>query len=318
MEELALTNLTRPWILARLACGVAAAGLVVHALRGSLRVLRHWRLGATSEGQLALERRAELVAALVQMGLVLSLLGLTLFTLGADRSAASIRGAMCAYGVLASSPVGIVALGSGELTALVAALWLVLHRLDLRLERPTLTRRKFVALLGLAPLVVVDQLAFAAFALDLDFGRLGDHPTEADARGALDLEFERVGVPRFGEDLRGALDLDDGLQPEVAVGGDARDGGGVGLHLPLGCEGGGFPHDLDLGRGLDREPLRDERLRRDGLLSPLAEACPHPLILRRREAVGDGRAAHSAAASPVTRGGGRTRLATRRPTPDCQ
>ncbi|MEO0325421.1 MAG: hypothetical protein AAF447_20865, partial [Myxococcota bacterium] len=186
MEELAITNLTRPWILARLACGVAAAGLVLHALRVSLRVLRHWRLGATSEGQLAVERRAELVAALVQMGLVLSVLGLAIFALGADRSAASIRGAMCAYGVLGSSSVGFLALGSGLFTALLAALWLVLHRLDLRLARPTLTRRKFMALVGLAPVVAVDQIAFAAFALDLDFGVVATCCASGlDAGGAL-------------------------------------------------------------------------------------------------------------------------------------
>ncbi|MEM1414167.1 MAG: hypothetical protein AAGH15_04675 [Myxococcota bacterium] len=170
MEELALTNLARPWILARLLTGLAAAGLTLYALRHALRVLRFWRLGETSEGQLALERRAELVAALVQAGLALAVLGLAILTLGADRSAASIRGAMCAYGVLASSPLGFLALASGLGTALLAALWVVFHRLDLRLERPTLTRRKFLALLVLAPLLAVDQAVFVAFALDLDFG----------------------------------------------------------------------------------------------------------------------------------------------------
>lgn len=160
---------SRPWLLARLATGALAAVLCGMALVVAWRVLRRWRLGATSEGQLALERRAELVATLVQVALVVSLGGLALTVLVADRSAQSIRGAMCAWGVFESTAVGFWPVATSALSAMACALWLVLHRLDLRLERPVLTRAKFGALNLVTPLVVLDLATFATFAAQLDF-----------------------------------------------------------------------------------------------------------------------------------------------------
>ncbi|MCB9600146.1 MAG: hypothetical protein H6721_01840 [Sandaracinus sp.] len=160
---------SRPWLLARLATGALAAVLCVLALGVAVRVLRHWRLGATSEGQLALERRAELVATLVQVALLVSLGGLALTVLAADRSAQSIRGAMCAWGVFESTGVGFLPVATSALAAFGCALWLVVHRLDLRLERPVLTRAKFAALHVVTPLVVLDLVTFGVFAAQLDF-----------------------------------------------------------------------------------------------------------------------------------------------------
>ncbi len=164
-----LTNLLRPWILSRVLGGVAVALLIAFALRTAWRVLRHYRVGESTEGQLALERRAELVATIVQAALLMSLLDLGLTLLGADRSSDSIRGAMCAYGVFGSTPGGFTALSSSALSAAACALWLVLHRLDLRLERPSLTRHKFIALFAVAPLAFLDLGATLFFVLSLDF-----------------------------------------------------------------------------------------------------------------------------------------------------
>ncbi|MGE0789404.1 MAG: hypothetical protein AB7S26_27265 [Sandaracinaceae bacterium] len=163
-----LTNLLRPWILARLVSGGAALALAIVGVWIAFRVLRHWRVGRTSEGQLALERRAELVAAVVQVALWIAVADAALTVLAADRLSTSISGAMCAYGVLDASPFGFVALGLSIASALACALWLVLHRLDLRLRTPVLTRRKFIGLFALAPLLFADLVATARWALDLD------------------------------------------------------------------------------------------------------------------------------------------------------
>jgi len=163
-----IANLFRPWLLARLSCGLAAAVLAVVGAAVAVRVLRHFRVAATSEGQLALERRAELAAALVEVCLGASLLGLALAVLGADRMTASIRGAMCAWGVLEASPWGLRSLGVSIAASLACALWVALHRLDLGLRAPVLTRAKFTALLAVAPLVVLDLCASTAHALALD------------------------------------------------------------------------------------------------------------------------------------------------------
>ncbi|AKF09617.1 hypothetical protein [Sandaracinus amylolyticus] len=163
-----MSNLFRPWLLARFSTGAAAAVLVVVGLFVAIRVLRHYRIARTSEGQLALERRAELAGTLIEVALGATIAGLALAVLGADRMTASIRGAMCAWGVLDASPWGFRSLALSAIAALACALWIALHRLDLRLRKPALTRAKFSALLVVAPLVLADFAAATAYALDLD------------------------------------------------------------------------------------------------------------------------------------------------------
>ena len=163
-----LTNLLRPWILARLLSGTAALALTIIGVLVAWRVLRYWRVGATSEGQLALERRAELVAALVQVALGISLANVALTVLSADRLTHSIRGAMCAWGVFDASPWGFTALATSGAAAAACAFWVVLHRLDLQLAKPTLTKRKFVALFLVVPLIALDLGVTTRWVLDLD------------------------------------------------------------------------------------------------------------------------------------------------------
>lgn len=165
-----LTNLLRPWLLARFLSGAAVAALCMVAVVVAVRVVRRWRDRESSEDQLALERQAELLATLVQASLAMAVFGLALTVLSADRMAESIRGAMCGYGVLDSTDYGFASLGTSALAAAACALWLVLHRLDLALTRPLLTRRKFAVLLFVAPLVWLDFYATTAHALTLDLG----------------------------------------------------------------------------------------------------------------------------------------------------
>ena len=172
-----LANLANPWLLSRLLASIASIALGVYALVVAVRVMRVLPAGArgvallerSGERVLAVERRAELVAALVQVGLAVAVTNLVLLVLAGDRLSASIRGAMCAYGVFGSSDWGFRALGASIAAALACATWLALHRFDLALERPLLVRTKFAALLVVVPLVVLDGGLFAAFALDLDF-----------------------------------------------------------------------------------------------------------------------------------------------------
>lgn len=163
-----LSNLFRPWVLARLTSGTAVLLLCLFGVSVAAKVLRHWRVGASNEGQLALERRAELVAAVVQVALVIAVSDLALTVLTADRLTHSIRGAMCAWGVFDANPWGFVALATSAAAAATCALWMVLHRLDLALSRPTLTKRKFISLFVLAPLLAFDLYATARWTFELD------------------------------------------------------------------------------------------------------------------------------------------------------
>jgi hypothetical protein len=134
-----------------------------------LRIVRQWQAGQSNEQQLALERQAELVASVMQVALMLEVLGLGLSVLVTDHLVGGIRGAMCAFGVLASTPTGFHGLLASVLTAVACALWVVLHRFDLKLEAPVLTRRKFRWLTLVGALALCDFALVAAFAWQLDF-----------------------------------------------------------------------------------------------------------------------------------------------------
>jgi hypothetical protein len=163
------SNLLDLWILARLVLGFSALGLVAVGGAVAARLAWRWRADDSGRRQLAAERKAELVATTLQVAMVFSVGGVVLTALMADRLTQTIRGAMCAYGVLASTGAGFAALGASCLAALGSALWWVLHRFDLSLRRPVLTRRKLIAAIGVAGLVAVDALLTLRFVLQLDF-----------------------------------------------------------------------------------------------------------------------------------------------------
>jgi hypothetical protein len=164
-----VTNFLNLWILARVVqAGVATLLCVFGALLG-LRLASQWEPGQSSERQLALERQAELVASVMQVTLILEILGLGLSVFVMDHLVGGIRGAMCAFGVLASTSTGFQGLFVSLLIAMACGLWVVLHRFDLSIESPVLTRRKFAWLVPLGMLAVCDFALVLAFAWQLDF-----------------------------------------------------------------------------------------------------------------------------------------------------
>jgi hypothetical protein len=104
----------------------------------------------------------------MQVSLSFAVANVALTVLSADRLTESISGAMCAYGVLDANPYGFTALGLSVSAALACALWLVLHRLDLRLRGLSLTRRKLVALAPITVLLALDLIATLRWVLALD------------------------------------------------------------------------------------------------------------------------------------------------------
>lgn len=164
-----LDNLFRPWLLALVVPELVAAALALVAASTALRVLSIGPSPRTSELALAIERRAELVATLFGVASSATIVALVVEVLGADRLRASVRGAMCAWGVLAEGAWGFRSLGLAAFTALACSAWLALHRVDLALRTSELSRAKFGAVLVVAPLIVLNAGAGLAYALGLDF-----------------------------------------------------------------------------------------------------------------------------------------------------
>lgn len=161
-------NLLQPLILFRLLASVVATGLFGLAALSSLRILRHFHIMDASEGQLALERQAELAGTLARVGAVVQVGALLMSVLSADWLATSIRGAMCGYGVVNASAWGWASLGVTVATSIAAGTLLQLFALDNRVRGTDLLRPLAWGSLLVAPLAAMDLALSAAWLLRLD------------------------------------------------------------------------------------------------------------------------------------------------------
>lgn len=119
-----------PWVLLRLAAGLVALCLFARGAWVAARVLRFSHVASSGEGQLAIERQAELSATAVRVGAVVQVLALVLTVIVADRMAPSIRGAMCGYGVVHANEAGPLSVAATLGAALAAGAYWHLLRLD--------------------------------------------------------------------------------------------------------------------------------------------------------------------------------------------
>jgi hypothetical protein len=164
-----LGNLLRPWLLARFVTSGAAATLALVVVVTALRLHRARALARSPEGGVVIDRRAELLAGLTAAESVLSIVSLVVAAIGAERLHGTMRGAMCAYGVLAATPWGLRGLLVAAGAAVTGAVWLALHRAESVLPEPVLGREKLLAAAAMAPLAVADFVLSTLHALALDF-----------------------------------------------------------------------------------------------------------------------------------------------------
>jgi len=145
-----------PWSLALTLCSLVALALGAVAGKTALRVLRFWEPGSDSNRQIRLENEIWLSSTLVAYGLGFQIINLILFVLAADQFCQVIVGAMCATGALLANPYGMPALLVKLFGVFFYGFWILLHQLDIRSEQYPLVRIKYLALLLLLPLLVLD------------------------------------------------------------------------------------------------------------------------------------------------------------------
>lgn len=151
-----------PYIVGRLSLGIVALGSFAHAAIVGGKTIAFFRVRQATEGQLALERNAELGATTAKVGSVALVAGLLSSALAADRLSPSLRGAMCGYGVVHANPWGEAAITSTLLAALFGLVGLELFAFDRRtrgldLVRPLASFAMVGAVLSLADLVLSYQ-----------------------------------------------------------------------------------------------------------------------------------------------------------------
>ncbi len=156
-----------PAILALLGVSLASVSLVVANSRFALIVLRRWDLASGSEQQLILERRTYLVSTAIGLVLIGQILALWLFIYTTESLAPQFIGAMCATGVLNTSPWGFLTLELKLINFFVAGLWLAIDRLDTMGYDYPLIRYKYGLLLILAPLLLAEAISQLLFFAEL-------------------------------------------------------------------------------------------------------------------------------------------------------
>jgi len=144
------------WSISLLIASAASLFLAGGAAKTAIKILRFWDGDADTARQIELENETWLSALLMEYGMVLQLLSLLLLVLAADSYSEILIGAMCATGAFLANGYGIPLLLLKILGVFLYGFWIVLHRLDICSEFLPLTRLKFLYLLFLSPLLLVD------------------------------------------------------------------------------------------------------------------------------------------------------------------
>jgi hypothetical protein len=161
-------NLLEPWILLRLLAGLTAAILFTRGAVTSLRVLRHFDVSRATEGQLALEKQAELATTFVRTAGLLQVGTLILSVLSADRLSHAVRGAMCAFGVFHENRYGFPALLLTVFVAFAAGVTVQLTAFDRAVRGLDFIRPIALLSVLMAPLAIADLALTTTFFLKLD------------------------------------------------------------------------------------------------------------------------------------------------------
>ncbi|HVP80472.1 MAG TPA: hypothetical protein VMV04_21520 [Thermodesulfobacteriota bacterium] len=156
-----------PSILALYVASLLISFMVLYSASYGVQILRKWDIRSGSEGQLILERKTYLISTLLTYAFGFELLSLFLFVFTVDRLHTFFVGAMCAAGTLYVNGFGYPALILKMVNFLLAGLWLILNYADNRGYDYPLIRTKYLLLLNLAPLILIEMALQANYFLRL-------------------------------------------------------------------------------------------------------------------------------------------------------
>lgn len=157
-----------PWIFG-LIIGHSALLLVFSlGFINAWQIFRGWDYNSTEEKQFQLEKKTYLVSTAMGFALFAQILLLFLFEIAADELADVLPGAMCAVGTLSSNSYGFPLLHFKIFSFFVYFIWLVFNRLDNQIETYPLVRKKYLGLMLIYPLVIIETLLLFLFASNLD------------------------------------------------------------------------------------------------------------------------------------------------------
>ncbi len=145
-----------PGILALLAGSTLMLVMTSYGSWVGLRILASWNFESSSERQLMLERKTYLVSTLTGYVLGFEIVSAVLFLYTVDDLHDLFLGAMCATGSLNANPVGWRLLAVKLLLMFLSPIWIAFNHVDQKAGDYPIIRGKYIALLGLTPLLAID------------------------------------------------------------------------------------------------------------------------------------------------------------------
>lgn len=159
--------LFHPSIIALCMASLLICLMVTYSACYGLKILRWWDINSGSELQLVLERRTYLISTILTYTFGFYLVSIFLYVITVDRLHALFTGAMCAAGVLKVNSFGYPALISKIVIFLLAGLWLIVNHTDNQAYDYPLIRKKYLLLVILTPLIILETVLQAGYFLEL-------------------------------------------------------------------------------------------------------------------------------------------------------
>ena len=157
-----------PWILGLIIGHSTLLAVFSLGVINAWQIFRGWDYNSTEEKQFLLEKKTYLVSTVMNFALFIQILMLFLFEMAADELANVLPGAMCAVGTLSSGSYGFPLLNLKIVSFFAYFIWLMINYLDNLMETYPLVRRKYLGLMLIYPLAVVETALLFMFASDLD------------------------------------------------------------------------------------------------------------------------------------------------------
>lgn len=152
-----------PAIIGLIMSSIGSLFIAVYCSFYAWQIVRNWDIRSGSERQLNMERRTYLISLFLSCSFAFQALSYFLFIFTVDRLHPLITGAMCAAGSLNANPFGYPALAVKTLALFLAGIWLILNYVDNRAVDYPLVRVKYILLLALAPVLVIDAALQTAY-----------------------------------------------------------------------------------------------------------------------------------------------------------
>lgn len=156
-----------PEIIGLYAASLLISFMMVYSSYYGVQILRKWDIQSGSELQLLLERKTYLISTLLTYIFGFQLVSFFLYIFTADRLAPLFVGAMCAAGTLKVNSFGYPVLLLKMFLFVLAGLWLILNHADNRAYDYPLIKKKYLFLLLMTPLILVEMFFLFGYFLQL-------------------------------------------------------------------------------------------------------------------------------------------------------